>query len=204
MQTRNSLVHFNYSGITQKDKQGETNFKSIMISCTSSTSKYTFAFGKYIIKPEPIFSALLSILRKKSSWIHRTWCRSAGWNLNPKQICVFTFEQETQNEVIFISQLKNDNMKENIATTAALQHDLRPDKFLHRCCMLLSLSLGRDLFLDSFIQPAFTEHLLCIRQNRNICSLALASECLLDYTCLPLLLPSDTQGYIVFASFPLG
>ena len=31
--------------------------------------------------------------------------RSAGWNLNPKQICVFTFEQETQNEVMFISQL---------------------------------------------------------------------------------------------------
>ena len=59
--------------------------------------------------------------------------RSAGWNLNPKQICVFTFEQETQNEVMFISQLENDNMKENIATTAALQPDPRQDKLLHRC-----------------------------------------------------------------------
>lgn len=132
MQTRNSLVHFNYSGTTQKDKQGETNFKSIMISCTSLTSKYTFSFGKYIIKLEHIFSASLSILRKKP-WIYRMRYRSAGWNLNPKQICVFTFEQETQNEVMFISQLENDNMKENIATTAALQHDPRQDKLLHRC-----------------------------------------------------------------------
>ena len=167
MQTRNSLVHFNYSGTTQKDKQGETNFKSIMISCTSSTSKYTSPFGKYIIKPEPIFSASLSVLRKKSSWIYRMRYRSAVWNLNPKQICVFTFEQESQNEVMFISQLENDNMKENIASTAALQHDSRQDKFTPRCYML-NLSLGRNLFLNSFIQPTFTEHLLCIRQNRNI------------------------------------
>lgn len=92
--------------------------------------------------------------------------RSAVWNLNPKQICVFTFEQESQNEVMFISQLENDNMKENIASTAALQHDPRQDKFMPRCYML-NLSLGRNLFLNSFIQPTFTEHLLCIRQDRK-------------------------------------
>ena len=139
------LVHFNYSGTKQKDQQGKTNFKSIVISCTSLTSKHTSPFGKYIIKPEPIFSLHCCHYTEKN-YHEFTQCDTevADWNLNPKQIVFLPLNKKHKNEVIFISQLENDNMKENIETIAASQYDPRQDKFLHKV-----------LHVESFLYEGF-------------------------------------------------
>lgn len=64
VQRKNPLVCFNYSGTAQGDKQGQVNFKRIMISRTSLTSKYTFPFGKYNMNLN-IFSLCIIVRTQK-------------------------------------------------------------------------------------------------------------------------------------------